>query len=237
MPSPFLTAEWRWLAMLNYEIDPAVLQPFMPAGTELESHGGKTYASMVGFLFMHTRLRGYAVPFHSRFEEVNLRFYVRRRIGAETRRGVVFIKEFVPRPAVAWVARWFFNENYVAVPMAHRNQWYSPSHKVAYEWKFAEQTHSLSVRVEGDPHLPTKDSFEAFITEHYWGYARQRTGGTKEYKVEHPRWRIWPAKEAALSCDVEALYGKSFVPFLTPTPTSAFLTEGSEVTVYSGARI
>jgi hypothetical protein len=237
MPSPFLTAEWQWLAMLNYEIDPVVLQPFVPAGTELDPRDGKTYISMVGFLFAHTRLRGYAIPYHTNFEEVNLRFYVRRIVDGETRRGVVFIKELVPRRAIAWTARWVYNENYIALPMGHRNEKYGVVRKVAYEWNFGEQTHCLSVRTEGDSHLTQEHCLEEYITEHYWGYARQRDGATVEYQVEHPRWRIWPARDATLTCNVEALYGKTFAPFLAPTPASAFLAEGSEVTVYSGVRL
>jgi len=33
---PFLTAEWRKLAFANYPVDPAVLQPCLPFGTELD---------------------------------------------------------------------------------------------------------------------------------------------------------------------------------------------------------
>jgi uncharacterized protein YqjF (DUF2071 family) len=237
MPSPFLTADWQWLAMLNFEIDPAVLRPFVPTGTELDSWEGKTYVSMVGFYFAETRVLGREIPYHTHFEEVNLRFYVRRKVGEETRRGVVFIKELVPRRAIAWAARWFYNENYVAVPMLHRNEKYGAVRKVAYEWKFGEQTHCLSVRTEGDSHVTKDNSLEEYITEHYWGYVRQRNGSTMEYQVEHPRWRLWPAVDATFSCDVEALYGKTFAPFLTAAPASAFLAEGSEVTVYSGVRI
>ncbi len=237
MASPFLTAEWRWLAMLNYEIDPAVLRPYVPAGTELDFWQGKAYVSMVGFLFQNTRLRGYAVPFHTDFEEVNLRFYVRRFNGTEWRRGVVFIKELVPLRAIAWTARWFYNENYRALPMRHRNEWYSPRHKMTYEWIYQKKVHRLSVRTEGSPQQLESGSFEEFITEHYWGYARQRAGGTVEYQVEHPRWRVSPAREAIFNCDVEALYGKAFAPFLPEVPASAFLAEGSPVKVYSGVRL
>ena len=237
MPSPFLTAEWRWLVMLNYEIDPAVLQPFVPAGTELDAHDGRTYVSMVGFHFRHTRVRGVAIPFHEHFEEVNLRFYVRRNVGGESRRGVVFIKELVPRHAIAWTARWFYNENYVALPMCHRNNKYGTERRLTYEWTHARETEHVDLRVEGEPFLPGDDSLEAFITEHYWGYVRQRDGGTLEYQVEHPQWRVWAAREAEFQCDVEALYGKTFAPFLTVTPASAFLAEGSKVAVYPGTRI
>ncbi|HEX4139955.1 MAG TPA: DUF2071 domain-containing protein [Candidatus Methylacidiphilales bacterium] len=237
MPSPFLTAEWRWLAMLNYEIDPEVLKPFVPAGTELDSREGKTHVSVVGFHFRYARLRGVEIPFHTHFEEVNLRFYVRRTVGNETRRGVVFIKELVPRRAIAWTARWFYNENYVAVPMSHRIHKYGLERRAIYEWSFGGEPHHLETRAECEPFLPPDDSFEAFITEHYWGYARQRDGGTLEYQVEHPRWRVWTALEAELHCDPAALYGKTFAPFLTVAPASAFLADGSAVSVYPGVRI
>jgi uncharacterized protein YqjF (DUF2071 family) len=237
MRSPFLTAEWRGLAMLNYEIDPAVLQPFVPAGTELDSFGGKTYASMVGFHFRRTRVRGVPIPFHINFEEVNLRFYVRRKVAGETRRGVVFVKELVPRHAIAWLARWFYNENYIAVPMSHRNNKYGLDRRVTYGWRFAGQENSIDMRVDTVPFLPRENSLEAFITEHYWGYVRQRDGSTVEYQVEHPRWRVWTALEAAFTCDIGALYGKAFAPFLSVAPASAFLAEGSAVAVYPGARI
>jgi uncharacterized protein YqjF (DUF2071 family) len=184
MPSPFLTAAWRYLAMLNYEVDPAVLKPFVPAGTELDLPEGRAFVSVVGFHFRHTRVRGVPIPFHEHFEEVNLRFYVRRTVGGETRRGVVFIKELVPRWAIAWTARRFYNENYFAVPMHHQNNKYGLERSVTYGWKWNGEDHHLEVRVMGEPVLPAIDSFEAFITEHYWGYARQRNGGTMEYQVE-----------------------------------------------------
>ena len=119
-PAIFLTAEWNWLAMLNYEVAPEILAPSVPAGTELDTWQGKHLVSMVGFLFQKTRVRGIPIPFHRNFEEVNLRFYVRRKVAGEWRRGVVFIKELVPHFAIAWVARTFYNENYVTLPMSHR---------------------------------------------------------------------------------------------------------------------
>src|SRR5438128_566574 len=116
----FLTAEWRNLVMLNYAVDPRLLEKFVPAGTELDTWQGKTFVSLVGFRFLNTRVRGIAIPFHRNFNEVNLRFYVRRLEGNEVRRGVVFIREIVPRRAIATVARVAYNEPYVALPMSHR---------------------------------------------------------------------------------------------------------------------
>ena len=237
MPHPFLTAEWRSLAMLNYAIGPEILRPFVPAGTELDQWQGKTFVSIVGFFFLNTRIRDLAIPFHSNFEEVNLRFYVRRFVGGEWRRGVVFIKELVPRRTIAWTARRFYNENYDAVPMSHGDVVDGTTRKVSYMWSFAGRTNRMEVSVEGEPQLVPAGSGEEFITEHYWGYARQRDGGTVEYQVEHPRWRVWPAREANFDGEVEALYGKTFAPFLAKRPATAFLAEGSAVTVFQGTRL
>jgi len=238
MSSPFLTAEWRSLALLNYEIDPAVLRPFVPAGTELDRWEGKTFVSLVGFLFLNTRLRGVAVPFHSNFEEVNLRFYVRRLTIEGWRRGVVFIKELVPRRAIAWTARVFYNENYSAVPMGHDLKINDAGtvREASYYWSFGGKKCRLEVRTKGEDAAVLPGTCEEFITEHYWGYVRQRDGGTVEYQVEHPPWRVWPAHDATLDCPVESLYGKTFTAFLKQ-PASAFLADGSPVTVFKGTRL
>jgi uncharacterized protein YqjF (DUF2071 family) len=237
MPKPFLTAEWRSLAMLNYEIDPAVLQPFVPAGTELDQWDGKTFVSVVGFMFLKTRVLGLAIPFHGDFEEVNLRFYVRRRGPEGWRRGVVFIKELVPRFAIAWTARIFYNENYVSLPMNHHWRTLDGGDtEVTYGWSLPGGENRLQVVTRGEPAETKPGSCEEFITEHYWGYARQRHGGTVEYQVEHPRWQVWAAR-AVFEGDVERLYGKIFANFLAPAPASTFLADGSPVTVFQGTRL
>lgn len=234
--SIFLRADWRYLAMLNYEIDPRVLEPLVPAGTELDSFGGKTYASMVGFLFLNTRVLGVPVPFHRNFEEVNLRFYVRRFVDGEYRRGVVFVRELVPRRAIAWIANAVYGENYAAVPMGHaieRDAAGEPQ-RVEYTWHTQGRNDSLSVDVRGQAAEPAAGSLAEFITEHYWGYARQRGGGTVEYRVEHPRWRVWTATGARFACDAGRFYGAGFSVALSAAPASAFLADGSQVTVSSG---
>jgi hypothetical protein len=229
----FLTAEWRQLAMLNYEIEPAVLTPLVPAGTELDSFNGKTFVSMVGFLFLKTRVWGIPFPFHRNFEEVNLRFYVRRNGADGWRRGVAFIKEIVPRAAIAFSARKFYNENYAALPMAHKVD----ANSAEYSWRFAGRENRLKVSTRGGLQELREGSEAEFITEHYWGYSRQPDGLTMEYRVEHPRWRVGEAVEAELDCDVAGLYGKPYEPALRGNPASAFLAEGSTVTVYCGERL
>lgn len=220
--SPFLTAEWHTLAMLNYIVDPALLAPLIPRGTELDQFGGKTYVSLVGFRFERARVRGLWVPFHSDFDEVNLRFYVRREQAGEARRGVVFVREVVPRWAVAAVARAVYREKYVALAMRHRIA--GPvseggRREVQYGWRVEGKWASLNVDCEGYPARVSEGSLEQFITEHYWGYAAQPDGGTVEYRVEHEPWRVWRATRARFEGDC------------------AFLAEGSTVAVHPGQGI
>jgi uncharacterized protein YqjF (DUF2071 family) len=236
---PFLTAEWRHLAMLNFEIDPRVLAPYVPAGTELDLHDGVAYASIVGFLFQRTRLAGLRIPFHERFEEVNLRFYVRRETDAERRRGVTFIRELVPRRAVTFVANAFYGENYRTVPMNHRvvpGDDHAPPRELHYQWRFAGRTHRIALHTVGAAAPLAPGSHEEFIAEHYWGYTALRRGAA-EYQVAHPPWRICPAVAVDWNVDVVALYGPQFASFLRGEPASAFWAEGSPVRVYQGRRI
>ncbi len=229
----FLTARWAHLVMLNWPIDPAVLAPLVPAGTVLDTFAGATWISMVGFRFLDTRVLGVGIPFHRNFDEVNLRFYVRRELDAEVRRGVVFVKEIVPRRAIAAVARSLYGERYTALPMRHD---IGPA-QVAYAWRYRGRWHQLALCPVGDPGALVPGSAEAFITEHYWGYASQRRGGTVEYRVEHPPWRVSQATGATFTCDVASLYGPAFAGALAGPPHSAFLAEGSPVEVRRGVRI
>lgn len=246
----FLTAEWRYLAMLNYEIDPAALAPRVPRGTELDTWQGKTLVSVVGFLFLKTRVLGLPIPFHTHFEEVNLRFYVRRRTAEGWRRGVVFIKELVPRWAIATTARLVYNENYQALPMRHNLDLVSSSgfsrrsgaeapttNRVEYGWRWRGRWNRLWAQTSGEPQPAAPGSEAEFVAEHYWGYAAQRDGGCVEYAVEHPPWRIWPVSECALDVDAADLYGRPFVEALRAPPTSAFLADGSAVVVRRGRRL
>lgn len=237
-PRVFLTAEWRHLAMLNYEIEPSLLAPYLPSGTELDSWNGKTFVSMVGFLFLRTRVLGWPIPFHRDFEEVNLRFYVRRKAADGWRRGVVFIREIVPRAAIAWVARTLYHEPYIALPMAHRIEGADGAVTAAeYSWRLGGRTNHLRLTTRTDPLTLAEGSEAEYITEHYWGYNAQPDGSTLEYRVEHPRWRVYETASATFDCDVAALYGAGFCDVLNGRPSSAFLAEGSPVKVYQGVRL
>ena len=229
-PRPFLAAHWRHLAMLNFIADPALLQPFIPPRTRLDFHNGQTFLSIVGFRFLNTRILGLPIPFHTNFDEVNLRFYVRRETPAGPRRGVVFIREIVPRAAIATVARLCYGEPYVALRMRHQLQLAPPNVHVRYEWRRGDNWESIDLRANGEPRRIESNSHEQFIAEQFWGYSACGSS-CREYQVEHPPWKIWPATDAKLSADVASLYGRRFLPILSVRPFSAFLADGSEVTV------
>ena len=239
MPRPFLTARWESLILLNYVCPTALLEPLVPAGTTLDLWQGEALVSVVGFLFKDTRLLGTPIPFHRHFEEVNLRFYVLRETpDGELRRAVVFVRELVPRWAIATVARVVYNEPYLAVPMHHHVE-LAPSTggTVAYGWRHEGTPYTLRGTAHGPAELATPGSEAEFITEHYWGYPRQRDGGTLEYQVEHPSWRVWTLTDAAFEGPPAPLYGPAFTDVLADAPHSAFLAVGSEVAVHKGRRV
>lgn len=232
----FLTAEWRDLLLLNYEVEPEFVRRSVPRGTELDSFRGKTYVSLVGFRFLATRLSGkLAIPFHTDFTEINLRFYVRREVQGEIRRGVVFIAEIVPRLAIATAARVLYNENYVCRKMKHETSRETKS--LQYSWKEVERWCSLQADFAGQPALPEEGSLQQFLIEHYWGYTSRKDAGSTEYRVEHVPWKIWPCMKVNFVGDPSNLYGHEFAEILRKPPDSVIIAEGSAVSVYNGTKI
>ena len=236
-PGPFLTAQWLDLLLLNFTVDPRLLAPHVPAGTELDLWQGEALVSVVGFRFEDTRLLGVPLPWHRDFEEVNLRFYVRRRDPDGMRRAVVFLRELVPRRAIAWVAKAWYNEPYRALPMRHAVEVRDGARTVRYEWREGRAWTGLAARTLGTASALVPGSEAEFITEHYWGYTRQRDGGTVEYEVAHPPWRVWQAYDATLSGDSATTYGPAFARSLAAPPRSAFVAEGSAITVFRPRRL
>jgi len=233
----FLRAEWRKLLMVNYSVDPDLLRSFVPAGTELDLWDGKCYISLVGFMFLNTRLLGLPIPWHIDFEEVNLRFYVRRFDRGEWKRGVVFIRELVPKPALALVANVIFRENYQVVPMTHLWQEESDCRTVTYSWKLGSQWQTMHVRADLETSVVEKGSEEEFITEHYWGYARIDDRRSNEYEVTHLPWRHFKIHSYNIDVDFESTYGGAFAGLTGSKPSSVMLSEGSGITVELGRRI
>ena len=242
MSRAFLTAEWRKLIMAQYQVDPAVLAPWLPPGLELDLYtaGGtaRCYVSLVGFLFDRVRVGGFAIPFHTRFEEVNLRFYVARTASDGTRsRGVVFIREFVPRAIITLVATLLYEEPYVTVDMGHSIHSTPHALFVSYHWGHPKSWQRITVEALSDAQPIEPGSEQEFITEHYWGYTKRSSGPTSEYGVQHPRWKVYPVQNFEIAVDFDALYGQAFAFLNGQQPASVLLAEGSAVTVSTGTRL
>ncbi|HLW85561.1 MAG TPA: DUF2071 domain-containing protein [Candidatus Sulfotelmatobacter sp.] len=234
----FLSAEWRDLVMLNYEVDPLLLGRYVPSGTSLDSFEGRTYVSLVAFRFCRTKLFGFfPIPFHVDFDEVNLRFYVRRKQGGEDRRGVVFIAEVVPRWAIATTARLLYGENYRYFPMKHRISTEGLKKTFEYQWRLGRPWCTVSAQTAGPAALSREGSLEQFITEHQWGYSSQRSGGCLEYHVSHAPWKVWSTTAAGFVGETGVIYGRELGAVLQRRPDSAFVAEGSPVKVFRGNRI
>ncbi len=225
----FLKAEWRKLTIINYEINPDIVLKYLPAGTELDFYKGKCYVSLVGFMFLNTKLLGLPIPFHRNFEEVNLRFYVKKKENEAWKRGVVFIKEIVPKPALSLVANSIYKENYHTMPMKNLIHEGKDELLIRYSWK-DKSWHSIQVTAENTARSMEADSEFEFITEHYWGFTRKEDK-TSEYEVCHPKWDYYPVKDYQLDIHFRKIYGKDFEELDHQKPISVMLAEGSEIEV------
>lgn len=241
----FLTAEWRKLAFANYEIDPVLLLSYLPFGTELDLWEGKCYVSLIGFMFKDVKLLGLSIPFHTDFEEVNLRFYVKRLdpITKEWKRGVVFIKEIVPKSAITFVANTVYGENYETMKMSHKWIENSDNREIEYTWQKnsksnkTEKTNSIYLKTAKNLSEIKEGSETEFITEHYWGYAKQNDKKTNEYEVTHPKWYNYDVLDYEIKADFGGIYGQEFSFLDNQKPNSVMLAEGSKITVEPKSKI
>jgi len=229
----FLTARWQDLIMANYAVEPSLLERRLPRGTELDLHDGKCFVSLVGFMFLDTRVLGVPVPFHINFEEVNLRFYNKRTVDGETRRAVCFVKEIVPRWAVATVARVLYGEPYECWQMAHTRT----ENEVSYSWSNSAGKNHIAVEIDQNLGVPAADSHGEFIIEHYWGYTARGKSRVDEYEVEHPKWELFSVRNESIVVDFGRTYGDEFAFLSNEKPYSVLLAKGSEIAVYKGKQI
>lgn len=220
----FLTANWKHLILANYQVDPQILTPFLPQKTTLDTFEGKTWLSLVGFLFDQTRVLGIPFPTLTRFEEVNLRFYVCPQYDTSIR-GVSFIQEIVPRPVIPFIANRFFHENYVRYPMTHEHQ----HPHFSYTWNSGVEN-KLSLRITSNTKLPEENSIEEFITEHYWGYSKGSKHCT-EYQVQHPQWNCCIAQDVEVNVDFKSTYGNAFEFLNHCEPDNVIYARGSQISV------
>ncbi|WP_226065091.1 YqjF family protein [Kaistella polysaccharea] len=233
----FLTAEWNNLAMINYVIDPTILEKYVPPGTELDFFDGECYVSFIGFLFENVKVLGLKIPFHSDFEEVNLRFYVRRFENGVWKRGAVFISEIVPKLAISFVANTFYNEHYETFPMKHTLKVNDNSREFIYEWKVKNKWNKIQLETNKNPIAIEVGSESEFITEHYFGYNKVSETETIEYEVKHPRWQQYNVIKNNSAINFEDVYGEEFAFIKDLEPTSVFFAVGSKISIEDKRKI
>ncbi|WP_310377373.1 DUF2071 domain-containing protein [Flavobacterium sp.] len=227
----FLKANWENIIMANYEIDPKILEPFLPKGVELDLFEQKCYVSLVGFMFKKTKLFSIPIPYLGTFEEINLRFYVIRKESNQIKRGVVFINETIPYPIVAWMANKLYKEHYTVVPTKHEITNVNNTKKVNFEWLLNKKWNRIYVEASNESKEMKKDTLEQFIYEHYYGYTKIDQNKTEEYKLQHPSWNTYKVLNHKIDCDFEAMYGKAFSVLNQTKPEAVFIAEGSSVNV------
>jgi len=229
----FLTAHWKDLIMINFEVSPQFLLPFVPPGTELDLWENKAFVSLIAFLFDETKVLGIPAIGNKRFEELNIRFYVTRVEGNLQKRGVAFVKEIVPKPLVTGIANLFFSEHYQTMNMSHKVKFVGPGQEIKnLEYSTEKnQAHRFSAKFSSKLTDLENGTFEEFIAEHYWGYSKVNDFKTIEYEVQHPKWQIYKDSDVSYTCDFEKLYGNKWKFLNLQKPYSKFVAKGSEVSV------
>ena len=222
----FLTAEWHHVLGVTYAADGALLEPHLPRGAQIDELEGSPRVSLVAFGFRRTRVRGIAIPGHVTFPEINLRFYV--RLYGE--RGVVFIREFVPRPAIAIVARLAYNEPYRTIPMANEETLEGGELRVRHRFGRSKRN-TLEARADPARVLPAPDSPEHWLTHHDLGVGRTREGRARSYRVEHELWALHAIHSLHVDVDFAALYGDEWEHLTGAEPSHVTLAAGSAITV------
>lgn len=230
MATTFLQANWENLVMANYEVEPAILAPYLPKGVALDLYNGKTYVSLVGFMFKKTSLFGIPIPLFGSFEEINLRFYVQKIEGKKIKKGVVFINETVPFKIVAFLANKLYKEHYISIPT--KNTIAVDAYKnINYAWKMNKKWNSISVTSEINTQKIEPSSIEEFIFERYFGFTKLSPLLTQEYRIQHPKWVTHKILNNSIVCDFGSMYGKSFANLNNQAPCSILMAEGSQVSV------
>ncbi len=232
MESHFLHAEWNNLILANYIVSPQLILPYMASKIELDYFEGNAYISLVGFMFLNTKIRGFGVPYHINFEELNLRFYVKHKENGNWIRGVSFIKGIVPKPAISLIANSLFGEKYVTMKIKHSHYESDAGLETEYHWRYKKEWNKLPVTSLKKSSLMRSGSEEEFIAEHYWGFTKASTGKTIAYEVQHPRWEIFHVTGYTIDCNFTALYGEKFSFLHGAKPSSIFMAKGSEVKIF-----
>jgi hypothetical protein len=236
-PKPFLTARWEDVVLVTYRIGADLLAASLPAGLEADRRpgdpAGTAYVSLVAFRFLDTRVKGLAVPMHRDFPEVNLRAYV-RTTSDPRRRGVSFISELVPKPAITMVANLVYHEHYRTVPMDCDVREVGGRRRMTVNIELGDRMHSIACTGDAPAQPTAAGGVEDFFKEHEWGFGRDADGELVTYRVAHPVWKAYRCTLEDLELDVSfhELYGEPWSVLDGAEPVHVLFAEGSAITVF-----
>lgn len=226
---PFLTAVWSNLCFATFAVPPELLRDRVPEPLELETRDGDAFVSLVAFDFEETKVWKVGWPGFRAFPEVNLRFHVRYG----DHRGVMFIRELVPQPFVAWLAGVFYHEPYESTPMESHVHRHDGTLEVRHEWTYGGSIHRFRMRAHDEPALPDDDSDEARFTQPRYGFGTNAEGEPIAYEVQHPDWETYPVESCKIDVDWGQVYGRDWSVLDDRGPIALALARGSEIEVHS----
>lgn len=221
----FMTGNWEDLIISTFEVNSEILEKYLPNGIELDLYQGKALISMVAFTFSKVKFFGVKVPFHQQFGEINFRFYVKSIVDGT--KGVVFIKEYAPKPIIALVANGVYNE-----PFFYKN---IGRQKEILENVISMQYNFPNGKVKAIAKNETKEleenSLEHFIVDRYIAFVKSRNTKTYQYQINHKPWEIY--KSSSIEIDKNSLL---LLPseFKNGKLIASYFVDGSKISVEKG---
>jgi hypothetical protein len=223
-----MTASWKRLINMTYAVSPELLLPHVPAGVTLDCIDGKAFVGLVPFSFENVTMNRLRIPFHQSFPEINLRFYVKHRLG----RGVVFLRECAPKRAVVWLARKKYNEPYCCKKMKEKVRMFTDgTFSVAHSLWSNGIKNTVEVTARTTPVFPDKNSSAHYFKELELGFGIAHNKQTMLYRIHHPEWEVFPVVSYALNMNFGAVFGEKWAFLSAEKPLDVSLVKGSAVTV------
>ena len=221
----FMTGHWEDLIMVTFEVDKAILEPYLPKDTEIDLFNGKALMSMVAFTFSKVKFFGIKVPFHQQFGQINFRFYAKSK--TDDTKGVVFIKEFAPKPLIASVANLCYNEPYFYKSI-RRNKTLKQG-RINMKYSYGNLKIKASAKEKTGKLNP--NTLKHFVVDRYIAYIKSYSGKTVQYKINHRPWELYDATSVTIENDILSLLPKKFKQAKL---LSTCFVDGSFITVEKG---
>jgi uncharacterized protein YqjF (DUF2071 family) len=217
---PLLVQRWHDLAFLHWPAPPAVVAPFLPAGTRPDTLDGVTYIGLIGFRMVRLGLlAGPGLPYLGTFCETNVRLYSVDRAG---RRGVVFLSLDASRLLPVLVAQASLRLPYRWARMRLDVDG-SVFRYTARRRRGTRPTNRMAVRA-GDP-IAAPSPLEHFVTAR-WGLHVRAYGRTRYLPNVHPQWTLHRAELLDLD---DGLVPAAGLPAPAGPPASVLYSPGVPV--------